>query len=122
MQMTSEKTMNRLRQHQWLQRMSWLEGSTLLLLVFIAVPLKRLADMPEMVSILGPIHGGAFVLYALMVVIITARAPWTKQETGVLLLAALIPLGAWMVRGMLQRKQRELLSFQVLQQRPPSRL
>lgn len=122
MPMTSKKTMNRLRQHQWLQRMSWLEGATLLLLVFIAVPLKRLADMPEMVSILGPIHGGAFVLYALMVVIITARAPWTKQETGLLLLAALIPLGAWMVRGMLQRKQRELLSFQVLQQRPPSRL
>lgn len=114
--------MNALRQHQWLRLMSWLEGATLVLLVFVAVPLKRLADMPEMVSLLGPLHGGAFIVYALMVLIITSRPPWTRQETGALLLAALVPLGALMVRGMLRRKQREILSFQALQQRPASRL
>jgi integral membrane protein len=114
--------MNPIQQHQWLRRMSWLEGSTLLLLVFVAVPLKRLADTPEMVSILGPIHGGAFVIYSLMVIGITSREPWSWKETGLLLVAALIPFGAWMVRGMLERKRRELLAYQSLQHRSQSRL
>ena len=43
------------------------EGATLLLLVLIAVPLKRLAGMPEAVSVMGPIHGAAFLLYLAVV-------------------------------------------------------
>ena len=46
---------------------SWAEGATLLLLMLVAVPLKRLAGMPEAVSVMGPIHGAAFVAYVLMV-------------------------------------------------------
>ena len=53
-----------------LTRLRWAslaEGATLLLLVGVAVPLKRLAGFPEAVSVLGPIHGGAFLLYVAMV-------------------------------------------------------
>ncbi|MEY4733742.1 MAG: hypothetical protein RLZZ464_1808, partial [Pseudomonadota bacterium] len=48
---------------------SWAEGATLLLLMLVAVPLKRLADWPLGVSVMGPIHGAAFVVYGLMVML-----------------------------------------------------
>jgi integral membrane protein len=38
---------------------SWAEGATLLLLLLVAVPLKRLAGWPEAVSLMGPLHGAA---------------------------------------------------------------
>lgn len=46
-----------------LRRLSWIEGATLLLLVGVAVPLKRLAGWPDGVTLLGPVHGAAFLLY-----------------------------------------------------------
>lgn len=50
------------------------EGATLLLLLLIAVPLKRLAGWPTGVSIMGPIHGAAFLLYAALVLRHTGTA------------------------------------------------
>ena len=41
----------------------FVEGTTLLVLLLIAVPLKYGLDMPEFVSTMGPIHGLAFVFY-----------------------------------------------------------
>lgn len=39
------------------------EGATLLVLLLVAVPLKRMADLPLAVSIAGPLHGAAFLVY-----------------------------------------------------------
>jgi len=39
------------------------EGCTLLVLVFIAVPLKHLGGHPLATAIMGPVHGLAFLLY-----------------------------------------------------------
>jgi hypothetical protein len=36
------------------------EGATLMLLVCLAVPLERMAGMPEFVSFIGPLHSAAF--------------------------------------------------------------
>ncbi len=89
-----------------LRRVSWLEGATLLLLVGVAVPLKRLAGWPQGVSLLGPVHGAAFLLY-MGLVLWTARSPyWTFSERLQLLVAGLVPLGAWMLGGLFKRKAR----------------
>jgi uncharacterized protein DUF3817 len=42
---------------------SLLEGSTLVALLLVAVPLKHIAGYPAATSIVGPIHGMAFLLY-----------------------------------------------------------
>ena len=52
-----------LSQLRRMRAVSLLEGTTLLLLLGVAVPLKHLAGMPVATSIMGPIHGIAFVLY-----------------------------------------------------------
>lgn len=94
-----------------LTRLRWAslaEGATLLLLVGLAVPLKRLAGFPEAVSVLGPVHGGAFLLYVAMVLNAWQKGLWSPAETLKLLLAAVIPFGVFLVAGLFRRKQAAL--------------
>lgn len=83
------------------------EGATLLLLLLIAVPLKRLAGWPTGVSIMGPIHGAAFLLYAALVLRHTGSL-LTVRDTLALLLAAFVPFGAFLVGGIFKRKAQAL--------------
>lgn len=80
------------------------EGATLLLLLLIAVPLKRMADLPLAVSIIGPLHGLAFVSYASMVLWALWRRRVTLAEAAQLAMAAFIPFGAFMLGGLFRRK------------------
>ncbi|MGS0527036.1 DUF3817 domain-containing protein [Zobellia nedashkovskayae] len=41
----------------------FLEGISLLVLVFIAVPMKYYFDNPNLTKSLGPIHGAIFILF-----------------------------------------------------------
>ena len=90
MEMKNKESMNhqKMLQLRWLRWASLAEGLTLVLLVCIAVPLKRMAGMPEFVSALGPLHGGAFLIYLAMV----ARAPLVKVR-------ARAPATAWVPGG-----------------------
>ncbi len=85
------------------------EGATLLLLVLVAVPLKRLAGWPTGVSIMGPIHGAAFLLYAALV-LRHSGGLLRGRDTALLLLAAFVPFGAFMVSGLFKRKAAHLSS------------
>ena len=78
-----------------LQLAALLEGSTLLVLVGIAVPLKYLAAYPLAVSVIGPIHGMAFLLYLWLLSAVASGDAWQARDIGIALLAALIPFGAF---------------------------
>lgn len=90
---------------QRLRWMSWIEGGTLLLLVLVAVPLKRLAGLPEAVSVVGPIHGAAFVAYVVLVIWTVNSAPWRRTDALLLLVAAFVPLGAWGLGRLFARRR-----------------
>ena len=51
-----------------LRSVAFLEGISYLLLLFVAMPLKYLADQPVAVSVVGSIHGGLFVWLGMLVV------------------------------------------------------
>ena len=85
------------------------EGATLLLLVLIAVPLKRLVGLPEAVSIMGPIHGAAFLLYVALVVKNLTDGRISSRDAGLLLVVAFVPFGAFFLGGWFQRKASMLL-------------
>ncbi len=83
---------------------SWLEGATLLLLVLVAVPLKRLWEIPDGVTVMGPIHGVAFLGYVLMV-LHALWMRWLSARSALLLVgAAFIPFGAFFVRSVFSRR------------------
>lgn len=45
-----------------LRTMGFIEGMSLLILLFIAMPLKYWAGLPLAVTIVGSVHGGLFIL------------------------------------------------------------
>ena len=47
---------------KWLHAIGRVEGMSLLLLLFVAMPLKYLGDNPTHVHWIGPINGGLFFL------------------------------------------------------------
>jgi integral membrane protein len=91
-----------------LRRMRWvslLEGSTLIALVFVAVPLKHIFGYPAATAILGPIHGAAFLLYVWMLSQTISAGDWAKREIVRMIAAAFIPFGAFVNERALKRKE-----------------
>lgn len=99
---------DRLLNLRWLRWASLTEGATLILLVGLAVPLKRMAGMPEFVTVLGPLHGAAFLIYVAMVMRAASTSLLSAVETVQLLMVAFVPFGAFFMAGLFRRKEAEL--------------
>jgi len=78
-----------------LRKIAILEGTTLILLVLIAVPLKRLLGYPEAVQIMGPIHGAAFLIYVAALSYYLTIQKLANKQWAIGLLAAFLPFGSY---------------------------
>jgi integral membrane protein len=72
---------------------AWLEGLSYLLLLFIAMPLKYLADMPLAVKYTGWAHGLLFVLYMIVLLEVAIRYKWSLKQMALGFIASLLPFG-----------------------------
>jgi integral membrane protein len=70
-----------------------IEAVSYLLLVCIAMPLKYAADMPQMVSWVGMIHGVLFVAYVAAIVVVLILRKLTVLQGIIALVASLLPFG-----------------------------
>jgi integral membrane protein len=73
---------------------AYFEAATYLLLL-AAVVLYRIFDGPDLIGILGPIHGIAFLVYLVLVLQIREGQGWNLWRTLVVIIAAAIPLGGF---------------------------
>ncbi|MEO1189920.1 MAG: DUF3817 domain-containing protein [Pseudomonadota bacterium] len=89
-----------------LRRFAILEGATLIGLVLIAVPLKRLAGVDAAVSVIGPIHGFTFLVYIYLVFEAWGARDLTRWLALRCFVAALIPFGTWLNDRALERRAR----------------
>lgn len=81
-----------------------LEGTSYLLLLFIATPLKYLAENETYVKLLGMPHGILFIAYVLFAFMIRKRMQWNTKDFFIILLCSLIPFGTfWMDRKYLHQ-------------------
>lgn len=81
-----------------LRILGFLEGISLIILVFIAVPLKYFAQDPSLVRILGPIHGGLFLLFIYNTLSVGVEQQWKfSKTTGKVLLACIVPFGTFYI-------------------------
>ncbi|MEM9674229.1 MAG: DUF3817 domain-containing protein [Cyclobacteriaceae bacterium] len=81
-----------------LRLLAILEGATLLILVFVAVPLRRIFDYPTVSQVVGPIHGILFLLFVFNTLSIGVEKNWKfSQTTWKVLLACLVPFGTFYV-------------------------
>ena len=85
-----------------LRYVALVEASSFLALL-VAAYLKR-QDHGELgVQILGPIHGGFFLAYVLLAVIVRSQARWSLLTTAGILLGAVVPFGGYVVDWWLTR-------------------
>lgn len=84
------------------------EGISFLVLVLIAVPLKRIGGHPEAVQVVGPIHGLLFLLYVLTVIQAKTEYNWPLGKTLLALLASVIPGGTFYADHKIFRHLRAL--------------
>jgi len=88
-----------------LRILGFLEGISLLLLVFVAVPLKYIYHTPWLVSTLGPIHGALFLLFVVNTISVGVEQQWKFSTTTWKVLAAcIIPFGTFIIDYTILRK------------------
>lgn len=97
-----------LAQLRRLEFASFVEGTTLLLLLVFAVPLKHLYGWPTGVRIMGPVHGLAFCAYLWLGVQTVTGGGWRTREIVRVMICAFIPLGAFFNRALLSRKMTSI--------------
>ncbi len=86
--------------------MAYVVGVVLLVLVFVAVPLKYLADSPGLVRTVGPVHGFLYIVYLLVSFHLAVKSRWPLPRTLVVLLAGTVPFLSFLVERQVTRLVR----------------
>jgi integral membrane protein len=74
------------------------EGVSFIVLLFIAMPLKYMANMPEAVKIVGMIHGVLFIMYAVVLVYVTNFYGWKIKIAIIAFLLSFLPFGTFLLK------------------------
>lgn len=81
-----------------LRLLAFIEGISLLVLVFIAVPLKYYFYNPSLTKSLGPIHGALFLLFVFNALRIGVEQQWKfKETTWKVIIACFVPFGTFYI-------------------------
>lgn len=76
---------------------SFIEGLSYLILLFIAMPIKYIGDNPYPVKVVGMTHGILFILFAIVLFLAMNRLKWDKGFSFQLFVYSLIPFGAFYI-------------------------
>ncbi len=74
-----------------------LEGSSFLILLLIAMPLKYAAGLPLAVKYVGWAHGALFLLFLLALAQAAAETDWGFKKIAGAFIASLVPLGTFIM-------------------------
>jgi integral membrane protein len=70
---------------------AYVVGVMLLLLVFVAMPIKYIGDDPSAMNVIGPLHGFLYVVYLLATLDLGRRARFGLEKMVLVALAGTIP-------------------------------
>ncbi|MGB7842811.1 MAG: DUF3817 domain-containing protein [Salinimicrobium sp.] len=85
---------NRVKIFKWI---SILEGTSFLVLLLIAMPLKYIWDAPQMVQVTGMFHGILFIAYILGAFILYKPLQWRSSTLMLVCVSSVLPLGPFYV-------------------------
>lgn len=87
-----------------LRIIAFLEGCSLLLLLFIAMPIKYLLNIPEATMAIGMIHGVLFVLFIFATVVISVLQKWSLGRAVLVMASSVFPFGTFYIDHKILRK------------------
>ena len=90
--------------------MAYVVGVWLIVLVFVGMPLKYLADQPLVVRIVGPVHGFLYIVYLVFALDLAIKRRYPLQRTALMLLAGALPFLAFWVERRVTRDVRAAIS------------
>lgn len=76
---------------------AFLEGTSLLLLLFFAMPMKYYFQEPIYVRTIGMAHGILFVIYIIFAIMLKIECSWTFKRMSIICLASVVPFGTFYV-------------------------
>ncbi|GGA46507.1 DUF3817 domain-containing protein [Psychrobacillus lasiicapitis] len=85
--------------------MGLLDGSSLVILLFIAMPLKYWFDIPKAVTVFGTLHGYIFLVYLIAIVYAQFAVRWPFRFTIGAIISAFIPFGNFVLDSRLKKLQ-----------------
>jgi integral membrane protein len=80
-----------------LRVIAFLEGCSLLLLLFIAMPVKYLMGIPEATQAIGMIHGILFVLFIAATLVISVLQKWNFGRIVMVMASSFLPFGTFYI-------------------------
>jgi integral membrane protein len=86
---------------------AWVTGIGLLVLVFVAMPLKYFLGEPRPVAVVGMLHGFLYMAYIVCTLILAERTRWRPLEAVVILLAGTVPIASFVAERQVTRRVRE---------------
>jgi integral membrane protein len=86
---------------------AWVTGIGLLVLVFVAMPLKYFFDEPRPVALIGMLHGFLYMAYIVCTLILAERCRWRPLDAVVILLAGTVPIASFVAERQVTRRVRE---------------
>lgn len=91
-----------------LRIIAFLEGVSLLVLVFVAVPMKYAFKNAIGSEVVGPIHGALFLLFVFSALSVGVEQKWQfRTTTWKVLLACVVPFGTFYIDKKILRKLPE---------------
>ena len=85
-----------------------IEGISFLFLLFIAMPLKYLAGMPEVVKYTGWVHGILFMLYILTLINAKFEGDWGFKKVLIAFMASLLPFATFILDKSLRKEELQI--------------
>lgn len=76
---------------------SFLEGVSYILLLFIATPIKYFGDDDSYVKMLGMPHGILFMVYVILAFMLKTLEKWDSKTFRIVLLASILPFGTFYI-------------------------
>lgn len=76
---------------------STLEAVSFLILLGIAMPLKYIWELPQLVQVVGMAHGVLFLLYIAFAVYVSQLLNWSVKKLFIAVLCSVVPFGPFYV-------------------------
>jgi integral membrane protein len=86
--------------------MAYAVGTLLIVLVFVAMPIKYIGGQPALSSIVSPLHGFLYMVYLAFAFDLYRRASWPLSRMVVMVAAGLVPFLAFFIERKISHEVR----------------
>ena len=88
----------------WFAKISFAEGVSFVILLFIAMPLKYFLDQPLVVKYIGWAHGALFIAYCFQGLICAILWKWKFAKVALYFICSLLPFAPFWVERQVKKE------------------